>query len=65
MLLKWLGYYNGKVTIYTGMGYKQGIGFDIETEEFRIDLFGIRVIKSINIQTESQWLEKLKDKLKV
>lgn len=60
---KWLGYYNGWATAYTGTGHLQGIGFDLEIKIFEIKRFNIRIITDLKITEESQWLERLKDKL--
>jgi len=60
---KWLGYYNGKATIYSGTGYLQGMGVDIELDVFEIRRFGIRIIKDIKFSANSEWLRDLKERM--
>jgi len=56
-----------KGNIYTGLGYQQGIGFDIGISYVELFFKSKRIFKiitDIHFETETEWLEKLKDKLK-
>ncbi len=58
--------YNGWHTLYTGLGYNQGMGFDIEYKSFEIYWSGslkLRIITGIRLEPEREWLNKLKVKL--
>ena len=60
---KWLGYYNGRSCIYTGIGYLQGAGFDIEADVFEVRRFGIKIVKNITVTVQSEWLSNLRERL--
>jgi hypothetical protein len=57
-LLKLIGYRKYKASVYSGTGYTQGIGFDVETDNTK--LFGINFVTSIKVSTDSEWMRKLK-----
>lgn len=60
---RWLGYFNGKTTVYTGGGFIQGLGFDVEADIFEIRRLGIRIVKNIVFDVDSEWLRKLKKRI--
>lgn len=58
LLLKLIGYKKYKANVYTGIGYIQGIGFNVSTENIRV--FGLEFITHISVNSDSQWMRKLK-----
>ena len=59
--------YNGWNTFYSGLNYKQGMGFDLDYKSFEIYWRGVlklRIITGIRIDHQGMWLDSLKEKLK-
>ena len=56
-----------KAHIHSGMGFKQGTGFDVDIEVFEVkwkERLLFRFIKDITFDTGGEWLEKLKERCK-
>lgn len=59
----WFGYYKGPLNVYTGKEFAQGPGFDVNIEVFEIRRLGIKIVKDIKINVDSQWFTHLQDRL--
>jgi len=54
--------YNKRVSpIYTGKGFLQGMGFDLECTKVRI--LGVEFVQSIKISVDGEWMRKLKTRM--
>ena len=62
-VLSFLGihYYSGWCTLYTGRGYIQGIGFDIDYKSF--ELGRLKIITNIRFSVDSEWMRNLRHRI--
>lgn len=62
IIKKLIKYRKINCTVYTGTGYIQGMGMDVEKTE--VSIFGIKLITDIKVEVNKEWLRNLKARMK-
>lgn len=57
----WIRRYQAR--IFSGLGFSQGLGIDIETDNIKVGQW-LNIVTQVRVQSDGEWLNKLKEKLK-